>query len=446
MAISEAISVRRATGWDEPAFEDLHRRHGAAVQRLCLALLRDPEEAADAAQETWLRALQRLQAGGEVLAMRPWLLQVARNACADRAGALGARPVALEDPDLLEATALDPEAALVARADLRDLVADLRTLSEAQRTAFVLRELTGLEYGAVARRLDVRLEQAQWLVADARKALTERRAGRAMPCGEVRRQLGALRRRDRRVRAHLDACTPCLGFDRSRRARALHTRCVTPVLGLLGWARELGSRGVAAASTSPDVLAAGSSARPVAAAVAALALAGGGMAATTDRDAPRDSTRTAQVAEVAPARAAAAPTIRLRATGADGPRRRARATAAARRADARDGDTPRTRAVGRATPTPPADDRPTRLPLDGQTTAAVVPEVQPPTPPAAETPASTPAGDTLRTVSSTVDTVVRGTLGEAVVPVVAQVEARVGEVVGGVRQLLDALDRPQGTR
>jgi RNA polymerase sigma-70 factor, ECF subfamily len=92
---------------------DLYEANSAAVLRVCLRVLRDREEAADACHEVFLRAANAFD-GDERMA-RAWLLTVARNHCLDllrrreRFGkALARMGQTLNAPP-------DPEAAVVSR-------------------------------------------------------------------------------------------------------------------------------------------------------------------------------------------------------------------------------------------------------------------------------------------------------------------------------------------
>ncbi len=58
--------------------------HGAALFRFCRFTLGSPDEAEDIVQETFLKLLQHLQAGGGRSNLRAWLFTVAANACRDR--------------------------------------------------------------------------------------------------------------------------------------------------------------------------------------------------------------------------------------------------------------------------------------------------------------------------------------------------------------------------
>jgi RNA polymerase sigma-70 factor (ECF subfamily) len=62
----------------------LFQEHGAAVFRFALVLLRNPQDAEDVVQETYLKLLNHLQAGGDRTNLRGWLFTVAAHACRDR--------------------------------------------------------------------------------------------------------------------------------------------------------------------------------------------------------------------------------------------------------------------------------------------------------------------------------------------------------------------------
>lgn len=66
---------------DRDEISQLYRRLGPLIYRRCLRLLRDPDNARDATQEVFVRALRhagRLKADRECL---PWLYRVATNYC-----------------------------------------------------------------------------------------------------------------------------------------------------------------------------------------------------------------------------------------------------------------------------------------------------------------------------------------------------------------------------
>jgi len=80
---SEAKLVRLASEGKRDAFASLVERHKRSVYGLCVRLLQDPEEARDAAQETFARACGALDGLDPESPFRPWVLRIARNLCLD---------------------------------------------------------------------------------------------------------------------------------------------------------------------------------------------------------------------------------------------------------------------------------------------------------------------------------------------------------------------------
>ena len=75
--------VRAARRGDRSAFEALVRSVQRPVYGLCLRLLRTEAEAAEVAQETFLRAYQHLGRYDESKPFDLWVLAIARNLCLD---------------------------------------------------------------------------------------------------------------------------------------------------------------------------------------------------------------------------------------------------------------------------------------------------------------------------------------------------------------------------
>src|SRR5262245_49936953 len=63
----------------------LFRDHGGPIYRFCRSSLRSTTDAEDVVQETFLKLLQHLRAGGDRSNLRAWLFTVAANGCRDRA-------------------------------------------------------------------------------------------------------------------------------------------------------------------------------------------------------------------------------------------------------------------------------------------------------------------------------------------------------------------------
>ena len=80
---TDELLVRRFQDGSAEAFEILVQRHGTRVYNLCLRILGDAEEAADASQDTFLAALRKLSTFRGDSAFTTWLHRVAVNACYD---------------------------------------------------------------------------------------------------------------------------------------------------------------------------------------------------------------------------------------------------------------------------------------------------------------------------------------------------------------------------
>jgi RNA polymerase sigma factor (sigma-70 family) len=210
--LSDEELARLTAAGSVPAFEVLHRRYGETLERYCRSILRRPEEAEEAAQTTMLNAYQALRGGrtrGSELRVKPWLFRIAHNQCLD---ALRRRRDLEELGDQEPSPHQEPAQHLDSRAELGQLVDDLRTLGESQRSALVLRELGGLSHVEIAEALETTPARAKALILQAREALEAFRVGRALTCAEVAHRVGAGDRRvlrSREVAAHLRQCPEC---------------------------------------------------------------------------------------------------------------------------------------------------------------------------------------------------------------------------------------------
>ena len=147
---------------------ELFAAHGRMVLGLCRLLLRDPVEAEDAAQQTFVSAQRALLGGAAVREPAAWLAAIARNECRARIRARMREPLALPE---LPADIPDPLASAIRTADLDALWAALSSLPRRQRNAFLLRELGGLSYGELGTALGVTRPAIESLLFRARQQL-----------------------------------------------------------------------------------------------------------------------------------------------------------------------------------------------------------------------------------------------------------------------------------
>jgi len=115
----EAALSRAAVRGERAAFARLVDLHKRAVYGLCVRLLRDEEEARDAAQETFVRAYSALPTYDASQPFAPWLFRIARNHATDllRRRLAAPRRVELDGPAGDEGSRLELADPAAARAD-----------------------------------------------------------------------------------------------------------------------------------------------------------------------------------------------------------------------------------------------------------------------------------------------------------------------------------------
>lgn len=146
--LDETTLVVRAQEGDVRAFEELARRHQAALYRLAVRVMGDAGEAEDALQEALLDAWRRIDRFRGDSAFSTWMYRVVTNRCT---GMLRRRrPTPVEGIGDTAPAPDSPERAAEVDAGLEALGRALRGLNDDLRIAFVLRELEGLGYAEIA--------------------------------------------------------------------------------------------------------------------------------------------------------------------------------------------------------------------------------------------------------------------------------------------------------
>ncbi len=203
----------------ERAFERLYKRHVHDVYRYVLAVLRNPADAEDATQATFLSAYRAFQRGDRPELPRNWLLKIAHNECRQRFRMLARRP---KEVIWDERVAAPPVDETIPTAD--EIRQALGHLNFNQRSALVMRELEGRSYNEIGEILDVSVSAVETLLFRARRALREQLEG-GLSCGEAEATLskrldGTLAPTEQRaLRAHLRECSECSALERKQRAQ-----------------------------------------------------------------------------------------------------------------------------------------------------------------------------------------------------------------------------------
>ncbi|MCA1697881.1 MAG: sigma-70 family RNA polymerase sigma factor [Actinobacteria bacterium] len=304
--------ARWAAKGSQPAFAVIFERHHQALHRYCQSIVGNGHDAADALQNTMLKALRALPGETRTIALKPWLYRIAHN---ESISLLRSRR---GHSDLDAAAHVgDPGAETIveSRERLRDLTADLSELTDQQRGTLLMRELAGLQFDEISAALQLTATAAKQSVYEARCALQSLEEGRAMDCDVIRHTLSDGDRRTLRnlkIRGHLRACAGCRDFEAALRQRPAHLAALTPALplataasilqGLLGTGTGHGGGGLLAAVGVGATSTGGTSLATKVATVAVIAGSAGGGAIYIAPDKPAqlaDSPRVTQ--RVAPA-------------------------------------------------------------------------------------------------------------------------------------------------
>jgi len=174
--IREQEWVAAARRGDQGAFEKLVRLYEKRVLALTRRMCKNPEDAAEAAQEAFLAAWQGLKSFRGESSFSTWLYRLASNACVDLLRREGRRQaaVSLDDGDMnLDIPALIPSPQEEAeRRELGEQIeAGLRALPPEYRSVLVLREVHQLRYEEIAGALGMDLGTVKSRISRGRKRL-----------------------------------------------------------------------------------------------------------------------------------------------------------------------------------------------------------------------------------------------------------------------------------
>ena len=171
---SDELLVRRFQAGSSDAFEILVQRHGRRVYNLCLRILGDPDEAADASQDTFLAALRKLSTFRGDSAFTTWLHRVAVNACYDSLRRKRRRPllqiVRDEDDERPDTSLPAPDHADEVVFSV-DVSRALLEVPEEFRVVLVLADVQDLPYDEIARVLEIPVGTVKSRVFRGRAAL-----------------------------------------------------------------------------------------------------------------------------------------------------------------------------------------------------------------------------------------------------------------------------------
>ncbi len=254
---------------DPDGLAEAYDRYAAPLYTYCRSLLREPADAADVVQDTFVIAASRLGGLRDQNRLRPWLYAVARNECYRRMRATAANTTAPLDtmPDITDAAADAGDE--IDRAELRALLRSaVRGLNASDQDLIELQLRQGLDVAEIAAMLGVSRNHAHALLSRARGqletalgALLVARTGRE-DCAALGAmledwdgQLTVLMRK--RISRHVERCPVCAERKRRELAPALLLG-LAPLAGLPIAAMPAGLRGHVlklASSNTPEAIA-----------------------------------------------------------------------------------------------------------------------------------------------------------------------------------------------
>jgi RNA polymerase sigma factor (sigma-70 family) len=247
--LADAVATGR-----QRAFAHIYERYQQPLYRYCRSMLHSDADAQDALQSTFAAALSALQRRQRSAPLRPWLFRIAHNESVTLIRRRREEPTEHPHAHLMSAGA---DEVAHGRERFALLVNDLGELPPRQRSALVMRELSGLSHAEIAHALSTTESAAKAAIFDARTALAEFAEGRDLPCEEVKRTLSDRDRRalkGRRLRSHLRSCASCAAFAAAIDQRQADLRALTPALApavsAAMFARLVGNAGGGGAGSS----------------------------------------------------------------------------------------------------------------------------------------------------------------------------------------------------
>jgi RNA polymerase sigma factor (sigma-70 family) len=216
-------AVRRG---DDRAFEALYGRYQRRIHAYVIGMVKDHGRAEDVTQEVFVSALRRMRETERPIAFKPWIYEIAKNACIDQfRRSRRAEEVSLQADDgfapadygRLVGSDPAPDDAVAAKQELDNLCGAFGGLSDTHHEILLLRELEGLSYREIGERMGMSRPAVESTLFRARRRLTEEydELASGARCMRIQNLIATAvgsrlgTREQRRLSRHVAYCQPC---------------------------------------------------------------------------------------------------------------------------------------------------------------------------------------------------------------------------------------------
>src|SRR3954453_8315421 len=233
---SDEALVAATRAGDDLAFERLYKRYQRRIAAYIHGMVHDHGRAEDITQDVFMSALRRMRETDRAIIFKPWIYEIAKNACIDAfRRSRRAEEVSYDaeeglggsDYGRLVSSTPTPDAPVDTPMSLDHLRGAFGGLSEMHHDILVMRELEGLSYREIGQRLGMSRPSVESTLFRARRRLSEEYEELASGdrCRSIQtliadggdRRLGI--RDERKMARHVSYCQPCrraaysAGFD-----------------------------------------------------------------------------------------------------------------------------------------------------------------------------------------------------------------------------------------
>ena len=186
----EEVWIHEARAGNKQSFSRLVEAYERPVYNLTYRMLGTPEEAEDAAQETFLRAYARLQQYNTDHKFSTWLFSIANHHCIDRLRKRRKTFVSIDDNPVLQNLqneAPEPEETMLDAEQAQELQSLLSQLEPEYRTPLVLRYWEEYSYEEIAESMDLTVSAVKSRLFRARKQMADLYAAQSQPVPPISR-------------------------------------------------------------------------------------------------------------------------------------------------------------------------------------------------------------------------------------------------------------------